>query len=367
MKLKILVAYMCCMFAGTAIYSQSNSGAGIPGAQFANQLIGDLKLDGLSGSMSAVIIKKDRVIWANAFGYINYEKGIKADTGTIYRIGSITKTFTATILMQLVEEGKVKLDDAVENFLPEIRSVVGYDTVNKITFRQLASHTSGLNREPQISGASLGAVNDWEEKLLKCIPYASTYAPPGQHYLYSNIGYAMLGLALSRVCGIPYIQMVEQRIFIPLHMNDTFFVLPGDKLDRLALGIDNNKDKINTKTPLLEINGMGYRVPNGGIFSTSTDLAKFVISLMGTPALLTADSRSEMEAIPPGGNRYGLGLKIYNPQNFAGIGHNSSEPGYTAQFMIDKRSDYAVIILRSYNKGATDLEKICLNLLQSLE
>ena len=124
-------------------------------AEFCNRLNRDIKKDAVHGSISVAIVKNDKVIWAGAFGYTTRDKDIAADTNTIYRIGSITKTFTATVLMQLVEEGKVKLDDPVEKYVPEIKSLQGYSDNTIITLRQLASHTSGLKREPDMRGASL--------------------------------------------------------------------------------------------------------------------------------------------------------------------------------------------------------------------
>src|ERR1700722_5867520 len=90
--------------------------------QFGSQINADLTRDNLHGSISMAIVKNDKVIWSEAFGYAKREKDIPANTGTIYRIGSITKSFTATLLMLLVEDGKLKLDDPVENYLPEIKN-----------------------------------------------------------------------------------------------------------------------------------------------------------------------------------------------------------------------------------------------------
>ena len=87
--------------------------------QFANRLSDDIKEDDVHGSTSATIIKNGTILWTGAFGYTTHSSDIAADTNTIYRIGSITKTFTAVLLMQLAEEKKVKLDDPVEKYLPE--------------------------------------------------------------------------------------------------------------------------------------------------------------------------------------------------------------------------------------------------------
>jgi CubicO group peptidase (beta-lactamase class C family) len=334
---------------------------------FGNQLTADINSDNLQGSISIAILKNGHVIWVSAFGSAARDKNIAADTNTIYRIGSITKTFTATIMMMLVEEGKLKLDDPIENYLPEIKNLKGYVDAGKITFRQLASHTSGLKREPDMMGANVGPDSLWETKLLSCIPNTSFNSKPGQEYLYSNMGYAILGLALSRVSGVPYIQLVQQRIFIPLHMADTFFELPENKRGRLAEGMENSEGDVNTKLPFREINGRGYRVPNGGIFSTPRDLAKFVASLNGGPALLTPKSLRQMQSVPYNGKNYGLGLMIVNRRDLDVIVHNGSVPGYTSQFAIEQQSGYGVILMRNYNKGSTNLEAVSLNLLRQLK
>ncbi len=187
-------------------------------------------------------------------------------------------------------------------------------------------------------------------------------------YLYFNIGYAILGLAISRVADKSYTQMVEERILKPLHMNDTYFDLPKEKFSRLAEGMDNEREGLlNTDLPLFEIKGRGYRVPNGGLFSTPRDLSKFVLSLMGKPNIITEKSLREMQNIPLASSRYGLGLMIIKNKVFNVVGHNGSVPGYTSQFNIEQDSGYAVILMRNYNKGNTNLERASLDLLKDLK
>lgn len=334
---------------------------------FKKQLSADVAGDNLHGCISVAILKHDRMIWSGAFGYARMDQDIPADTGTIFRLCSITKCFTATLLMQLVEEGKLKLDDPVENYLPEIKNLQGYADAGKITFRQLASHTSGLKREPDMPGASVGGPDVWQSKVLACITNTSFEGKPGQQFIYSNIGFAILGLALERAAGTPFIQMVQERILKPLHMNSTYFLVPDDKMDRLAQGLDNRNGTINTALPLKEARGVGYRIPNGGLYSTPTDLAKLVMSMMGTDPLLKAKSYRQMQDIPSGGKNYGLGLMIVPNSKVDIIGHNGSDPGYTTQFDIEQGSGYAVILMRNYNIGNTNLGKVSVELLKQLK
>ncbi|HEV3251582.1 MAG TPA: serine hydrolase domain-containing protein, partial [Puia sp.] len=334
MKIKALFIVFVFIWAFLIIPYQYCSGQGssrdsVVIAEFANRLSIDTKEDDVHGSISAAIIKNGKVIWAGAFGYTTRNKDIAADTNTIYRIGSITKTFTAVILMQLVEERRVKLDDPVEKYLPEIKSLKGYSDRTIITLSQLASHTSGLERGPEMPGASLGPVDQWETKLLSCIHYTSFNSSPGTSFQYSNIGYALLGLALERASGVQYVQMVQQRIFMPLHMDNTFFSVPENKMADLAEGFLSSKENIieninesPSSHERIDSTLGGYTVPCGGIYSTSLDLAKFVIALMGKTPLLGPESLREMQVTPPGSRYYGLGLMFGRYKKLGFIGHS---------------------------------------------
>jgi CubicO group peptidase (beta-lactamase class C family) len=370
MKMKCLpiVLFLFLIMFGLRGLAQLNTRETDVITNFGKQINADLSADDLHGSISVAVIKNNKVIWAGAFGYAQMHKNIIADTSSIYRIGSITKTFTATLLMLLVEEGKIKLDDPVETYVPEIKELKGYSPNDKITLRQLASHTAGLKREPDMAVTDVGATGDWEKTLISCIPHTGFNSKPGEGFLYSNMGFAILGLALERATNVPYIKMVQDKILTPLHMYDTFFYIPGNKLSRLAEGIYNNeKGNINTKLPVREIEGRGYRVPNGGIFSTPKDLAKLAISMMVKPYLLKPASLREMQLGSSSGRRYGLGLMLVHTGRLDVFGHDGSVPGYTSQMAIDKNNGYAVILMRNYNLGRTNLAKTSFDLMKNLE
>jgi CubicO group peptidase (beta-lactamase class C family) len=106
-------------------------------------------------------------------------------------------------------------------------------------------------------------------------------------------------------------------------------------------------------------------VPNGGIWSTPRDIAKFVIALEGG-ALLKPDGLRQMLMIPPGGRSYGLGIMIVRDQYMTLIGHNGSDPGYTSEYLIEPTSGDAIILMRNYNVGTTDLEAMAKDFLQRL-
>ncbi|MGE5462799.1 MAG: serine hydrolase domain-containing protein [Syntrophothermus sp.] len=344
--------------------------------EFENQLRKDLQDDNINGSMSAAVVEKDTVIWANAFGPIHRNGDRPADANTIYRSGSITKSFTAFLMMQLVEEGTMALDQPVENYLPEIRQIDGYSNTSRFTVHQLASHTAGLVREPKLDKADAGPIERWEEKVLQSIPQTSFEAKPGEKFSYSNIGYGILGLALSRAAKRPFIEMIEQRIFQPLQMDNSFFVVPEHKLGNLAQGMGGGPfgdEEIDFEGPQKEHAGRGYKVPNGGIYSTPADLAKFMICNMGYSDLLDKQSLELLhtkQTPEPAYHCYGLGFELYQDPSISIAGHAGGVPGYTSYFGFEKEYQYGVILMRNYNWGMTSWDfgpKVLLRKLADLQ
>ncbi len=238
----------------------------------------------------------------------------------------------------------------------------------KITFLQLASHTAGLCREPQLENADSGSINFWEQKILASIPTTYFINKPGTKYGYSNIGFGILGLALSRAADKPFMQMVQEKIFIPLKMNQSFYVIPDDSNERLAVGMEGGPSgTIDLGSPNAQHLGRGYKVPNGGIYSTPNDLAKFMINNLGYSHDVSQESLELMQTDQcPEPNKYGIGFMVFNNDQVSIVGHNGKVSGYTAQFAFEKKSKYGVILMRNYAWGATDLDKVSFILLSKL-
>jgi len=293
------------------------------------------------GSLSAIVFTGNEIAWSRAFGKADNEKGIDAGVSTIYRIGSISKTFTAYLMMLLVQDGTIGLDESVAKYLPEIKRLKwkeGSDT-SKITFRELASHTGGLAMEPGLWRAAAGPIGEWENKVLSSIPTTDVTFSPGTKFSYSDIGYGILGLALSRAAHKPFMQMVEDRIFKPLHMTSSFYIIPAGYEDRVAVGYhwDGFSGKRDGQVAKAEYAGRGYKVPNGGIYTTTGDLARFIMAQYSDSDRLAKKYREMMQTIQmPGEEKrgYGFGLNVIYPEDGSKMaGHNGAVAGYTA-FMI---------------------------------
>ena len=330
-------------------------------ARLEEQIVADVEADNV-GSIAAGVVMGNDLVWAKAFGWADVQNKVPADITSIYRIGSISKSVTAVLLVRLAGKGILDLDDPVSKYLPEIKNLVdSLDVAQKITLRQLASHTAGLIREPKLPKAAAGPIEKWEEKIIASIPTTSFLANPKEKYSYSNIGFGILGLTISRAANRPFIDLVHEYIFEPLGMNSSTFIISSDLKKHLTVGYANRRDSINTTFPAMEHSGRGYKVPNGGVYSTVGDLAKFIAGQTGTSLvqILSTESRAEMQRIQTPGNTnrgYGLGFSISKEEGGIQIfGHGGSVAGYNAYIAFDIKTKIGIILLRNYNRGRTRL------------
>ena len=332
-------------------------------ARFDAEVAADVAEDA-GGAVSLAVFSGSEVIWAKGYGWANIEERVAADARTIGRSGSISKSLTAVLMMQLVERGIIALDDAVSDYFPEIEGLAEPPSgAEPITFRMLASHTAGLAPEPGLEGAAAGSIYTWEEKVLASIPTTRYQTSPLTEYSYSNISFGILGLALSRAAGVPFMDLTETLIFRPLGMESTTFILDSpDLLTRMSVGYSRNRStgEISAEQATREHFGRGYKVPNGGVYSTVHDLAALAAALMGEGdvQILSEKSRSEMFKPQAPATAYGLGLFLYNSdEGPLLIGHSGSVPGYNADLVFDPQTKLGVSMLRttSYNPPVADL------------
>ena len=330
--------------------------------RFADQLRRDVDADAI-GSIAAAVVLGERVIWAGAFGWKDRERRLEADPNTVYRVGSISKSITAVAMMLLAERGALALDVAVERYLPEIHSLANYPDSPLITFENLASHTAGLDREPKLENAAAGPMEQWEQKIIASIPTTDVTAVPGQVYSYSNIGYGILGLAVSRAADRPFMDLVRETVFEPLEMETAGFRPTHIIAPHLATGYVNRRDgTIDPDLPAREHGGRGYKVPNGAVYASVYDLAKFVAAMTGARTLLSDATRTEMLRIQTSASdTSGYGLGFFVVLDDAGrriAGHGGSVAGYNATIQFDPDARVGVILLRNYNRGRTNLGQI---------
>jgi len=243
----------------------------------------------LAGAVTAVA-DKDRVLSLEAVGYADIGAGTPLRTDAVFWIASQSKPITATALLMLVYEGKVRLDDPVAKYLPAFREVWlaaerGKDRVvlkrpgHPITVREILSHTSGLPFKSAIEEPTLDRLPLWTA--------AGTYAmtplqfEPGTRYQYSNAGINTAGRIIEVASGMPYEDFLDTRLFGPLGMKDTTFWPSEEQVARLAKaykpkagGTGLEETRIDQLTYPLSVRSR-RPMPAGGLFSTAADLARF--------------------------------------------------------------------------------------------
>ena len=316
---------------------------------------GEIAKDNI-GSITIGVVSGGKLVWTKSYGYADTEKKLPATKDTVYRIGSITKQFTALMLLQLVEQGKVRLSDPVEKYLPEVNKLQNrFAGAPPITLIQLATHTSGLDREPDDEQMLYikGPVSEWEKKLIASIPLTRFIKEPGTRYSYSNIGYAILGLALSRAAGEPYVEYIQKRILKPLGMSQTAFSLDERMKENRAKGFLIENGKVDAEEPeRQEREGNGWRVPNGRLYSTVGDLARFVAFELGeehpgvlSKKFLEANFERVNSAWSDFTYGYGIGFQVRRRGNLVAIGHDGVLAGYQCSAWIDPKTRLGVITL----------------------
>lgn len=271
---------------------------------------------------SLVIVKDGKVLYNRAIGYSQIsDTGKKPLTAASrFRIGSITKTFTAAITLQLIEEGKLKLTDTLDKFLPQVPNA------HKITILQILSHRSGIpniSRE-QNAQRNVNTTPMTREEHLAFIVKATPDFEPGARSLYSNSGYFILGLIIEKLTGKPYEEVLQEKIAAKIGLKDTYLatgnidVKKNESLTYFTLPGGDWKQVRETHPSLL------YSA--GAIVSTPNDLATFIQALFDGK-IVSKESLDQMKTMRDG---EGLGIVTFTFAGRTFYGHTGGADNYGA-------------------------------------
>ena len=330
-----------------------------------------LAVDGIGG-MTVGVVTESGLLWTSSVGFADMARREPASRATVYRIGSITKQFTAIALLQLARRGALRMSDPADRFFPPLDSVRGQDEwPHRVTLVQLATMTSGLAQEPDDEASyTTGSLGDWKQILATALRHTKFDAEPGTAWEYSNIGYASLGAALEGAAGVPYVDYVRDYILTPLGMTHTGFVLDPRLHGRLATGYAMAHDTVDTLQSRRELVGRGYKVPNGGLFSTVDDLAAFIRFEMGNgsdrvlpPAELKAHFATITYATADMSSGYGVGFHAVRRGSMVALGHPGSVAGYLSAAYFDPVTHTGAIVLRNVDDARFDVLGVCLQIL----
>ncbi|PFQ53993.1 D-alanyl-D-alanine carboxypeptidase [Bacillus cereus] len=295
---------------------------------------------------------------------LSTKKPMKSDYR--FRIGSVTKTFTATTVLQLVGENRVQLDDPIEKWLPGLVQGNGYDG-NQITIRQLLNHTSGIADYLKSKDADImnSKKTYTAEEIVKIGLSLPPDFSPGKDWLYSNTGYVILGMLIEKKTGNSYAEEIEKRIIEPLDLPNTF--LPGNSPVIPGKNHARGYMKIDDKGELKDMTDYNPSLANaaGDMISNTDDLNKFFSSLLGGKLLKERELKEMLTTVPVEGKGVGdgYGLGIYEtklPNGVSVWGHGGAIPGFTTFaggviggkhiFAVNTNSLGAIDILTQFNK-----------------
>jgi CubicO group peptidase (beta-lactamase class C family) len=297
---------------------------------------------------SILVAKEGQVILKKGYGMANFEWNLPNTSDTRFRIGSITKQFTAALILQLVEEGQLLLEDKLADRLPYYRK----DTGSKITIHELLNHTSGIPSYTNVPNI----IKEHGRKTMALRDLVTTWCSgdlefePGARFAYNNSGYVILGAIIEETTGKSYEQVLAERILGPLGMESSGYDHSETVISRRAGGYDKRLDGFRNA----EFVDMSLPHAAGALYSTVEDLFVWDQALQGTKVLSEA-SKSKMFA--PGSNNYGYGWYIrtapVGPEKAARtvLQHGGSIPGFGSWF-VRLPEDGTVIILLNNTGGA---------------
>jgi CubicO group peptidase (beta-lactamase class C family) len=312
---------------------------------------------------AALVADNGKIIYAKGAGLANMEWNIPNAPDTRFRLGSITKQFTATLILQLAEQGKIKLDGKITDYLPDYRK----DTGAKVTIHNLLTHTSGIPSYTSLPGFLQNVSRNpfTVDEFIKKYASGDLEFEPGTRFVYDNSGYFLLGAIIEKVTGKPYEQVLKENIFDPAGMKNSGYDHWGTIINKRATGYSRTPRGYQNAAYL----DMSIPYAAGSLYSTVEDLFLWDQALYGEK-LLSAKSRELM--FKPNLNSYGYGFVITKttlapPTKLAVpvIQHNGGINGFSTVIirMVDEKR---LIVLLDNAEDGQYLDKIAQGLMSVL-
>lgn len=284
--------------------------------------------------LSLVVIKDQKIVKVQGYGLANIELNVLATPETVYKIGSVSKQFIATGIMMLVQEGKLKVDDNISEYLEGTP-----ESWKPITIRHLLTHTSGLIREAP--GFDPLKIQSDADVIKTAYPLPLRFTP-GEKYEYCNVGYFTLAEIIRKVSGKPWGEYLSERLFKPLGMNATRTTDMRDLVPNRANGYIWRDGKFQNAAIFFALR------PSGAFLSTVVDLAKWEAAL-ATQKVLSQSVLDQMWTPVKLNNgkteQYGFGWQLEDVGGHKLVNHGGSLPGFRAQFARFVEDKVTVVVL----------------------
>ncbi|MEM1321831.1 MAG: serine hydrolase [Bacteroidota bacterium] len=289
-----------------------------------------------------LIAKGNEVLYQQGYGHALAKYNIKNNVDTRFRLGSITKQFTAMAIMQYVEQGKIDLQDKITNYLPDYPKVQG----DKITIHHLLTHTSGIpsyTGDPEVM-KNRASIVEAPDEFIKRFNEKELEFEPGAEFSYNNSGYYLLGMILEKVGGKPYDQVLADNIFKPLGMENSGYehyqnVIPYLSQGYSVIGDDPLRcNFINTD--------IAYAA--GALYSTVGDLHRWHLALSNNE-LVSAETKAKIYT--PEKANYGYGWEIDQMHNRTSYAHGGGIDGFSTFIARFPEEDVCVVALSNYENA----------------
>ncbi|MFI5062729.1 MAG: serine hydrolase domain-containing protein [Streptosporangiales bacterium] len=319
----------------------------------------------LAGAAAGVLCEDDAA-WSAGAGFADLACGAMTDSATVYRIASITKTFTGTAVLQLRDAGLLDLDEPAAGYIPEMRHAAAAEAkIELMTIRRMLAHASGLASEPPGTDWTIPVYEGLAASTLRQPGAVATRIPPGQHPKYSNLAYQLLGEVITRASGTAYVDYVQEGILLPLGMNATGFDASGDGLaSRRATGYAPR-----AFSDELDVASAAPRLwAEGGLWSCVDDLLTWVSAQLGAyrrapspgPVVLSAASLREMHAPrylegDDWTRAWGLSWCAVRQGVTVWIQHSGRLPGFSTAVCFNPESQIGAVALINGSAEAADL------------
>ena len=289
---------------------------------------------------AVLVAKKGKAIFKGGYGIANMELGVKIEPQMVFRIGSITKQFTATAIMILVDEGKISLSDPLNKFFPKYP--INGDVV---TIEHLLHHTSGIKSYTSIAKwRPLMKTDLTVQKMIDVFKNEPADFKPGERFLYNNSGYFLLGAIIEKVSGKTYQKFIQQRIFNPLGMKNSYYGSHNRIIPHRACGYQKKENGFINADYL----SMTQPYSAGSLLSTVDDLHQWTRSLFGgklisakfLKAMLTPGSLNNRES-----TGYGYGFSISKIKGNSLISHGGGINGFITYAMYLPEKEIFIAVL----------------------
>jgi len=335
-------------------------------------LNGQRDFDRLPG-ISVAIVNNQNIIFSKGYGYADVEKKVPMEPEAICSICSISKLFTSVAIMQLWEQGKLRLDDSISSLLPGFNLQQQYTETVPISVRALLTHSSGLPRE---AAYAYWSAPDFyfptEAEIKKKLGEEKTLYPSSTYFQYSNLGMTLLGEIVANVSKTNYESYVEKNILQPLQLTNTHPSLPQNLWGgKMATGYSAlHRDGTRRMMPFFQAKGIA---PAAGFSSNVIDLAHFAswqfrLLDSGSKEILHPSTLKEMQRVqwsdPDGKLSWGLGFRVYREDGVTYVGHGGSCPGYRTSLTLSPKNKIAVSIM--INAQGTDPNKYAASIFKIL-